>query len=249
MVIGLFGSMSSLYLICISTLCHDFPSLILLWQYSVQRAWSSFPHLQTLSLITLFPCLPASCDRVGQARDMCLGGCCLYHISNFVREIAVKRVALSQLKEKGQEAAMTSCNLSIFDAGSNTYLSLPWTHLAASVTIIDVNARVCLSQTFLNQPAVEGAEAIYTFPLPPIAAVCAFEAIWDDGTSTVGTVLPKEDAKAAYEMAQKAGQQAGLVEQIRADSEIEEFSEVADVVQSSQCVLGTSRVAARRSSN
>lgn len=117
-----------------------------------------------------------------------------------------------------------SCNLSLYDPANGLYHSLPSVGLKASISVVDVYARVRLSQIFINKSATydgtgEDLDAIYTFPLPPTSAVCAFEAVWDDGSKTKGVVLEKVEATKEYEEARDAGKQAGLVEQERDDSE------------------------------
>lgn len=108
--------------------------------------------------------------------------------------------------------------------------SIPLQSVTAKIDIVDVLARVRLSQYFVNDQVLPWSvrnsgiedldlEAIYKFPVPPGAAVCEFEAVLNDGTTIVGIVKEKEEAKKEYDTAIASGKQAALAVHERTDSE------------------------------
>lgn len=108
---------------------------------------------------------------------------------------------------------------------------IPLQSITAKIDIVDVLARVRLSQIFVNDQVlpwsvrhagIEGPdlEAIYKFPVPPGAAVCEFDAVLDDGTTIVGIVKEKDEAKKEYDAAIASGKQAALAVHERTDSEL-----------------------------
>ncbi|KAJ3111436.1 hypothetical protein HDU96_005696 [Phlyctochytrium bullatum] len=96
--------------------------------------------------------------------------------------------------------------------------------LRASVAIVHSGARVTISQTFhpaapsqtQDSKPFKASEALYQFPLPENAAVCAFECDVD-GKRIAGIVKEKEEAREEYKAAVESGKTAGLVEQQQPD--------------------------------
>ncbi|HEY9231264.1 MAG TPA: VIT domain-containing protein, partial [Blastocatellia bacterium] len=89
----------------------------------------------------------------------------------------------------------------------------PLKHTDVKAEISGFLSRVVVTQEFEN-PFKDKIEAVYTFPLPPNAAV-------DDMTLRVGErtvrgrIKRREEARAIYEAARSAGQVAGLLDQER----------------------------------
>jgi Ca-activated chloride channel family protein len=89
----------------------------------------------------------------------------------------------------------------------------PLTHTDVRANISGPLARVTVTQDFEN-PFAEKIEALYTFPLPPDAAV-------DDMTMLVGErtirgiIKTREEARRIYEDAKRAGQVTSLLDQER----------------------------------
>ncbi len=89
----------------------------------------------------------------------------------------------------------------------------PLKHTDVKAEVSGFLSRVTVTQEFEN-PFKEKIEAIYTFPLPPAAAV-------DEMTMTVGErtvrgrILRREEAEAVYEAAKANGQVASLLDQER----------------------------------
>ncbi|KAJ3190808.1 hypothetical protein HK101_008351, partial [Irineochytrium annulatum] len=115
-----------------------------------------------------------------------------------------------------------------------TYANRHWAHLVcvykgvpktlatlsarAEATLIGTAARVVIHQSFdaSESKGNVSTEAVYRFPLPENAAVCAFECEVDD-RKIVGLVKEKEQARTEYKEAVKAGKSAGLLEEEDAD--------------------------------
>lgn len=107
---------------------------------------------------------------------------------------------------------------------TNTGRTLLLQTVTAYIDIVDVLARVKLSQLFSNEEEEADLEAIYQLPVPPGAAVCAFEAVLDNGTIIVGIVEETDEAKKDYDAAIASGKKAALAVQDRADSKYDEPS-------------------------
>lgn len=60
-------------------------------------------------------------------------------------------------------------------------------------------------------------DAVYHFPVDNEAAVCGFEAKYENGTIVKGVVKEKEAAKQEYKAAKSRGRQANLLESVRRD--------------------------------
>jgi len=80
----------------------------------------------------------------------------------------------------------------------------------------DFIAEVKLSQCYQND-SNKAIEVIYHFPIYEGAAVCGFEAEYEDGSIVKGLVKEKEAAKQEYEQAKQTGKQANLLESVRRD--------------------------------
>ncbi|KAG1755260.1 uncharacterized protein EDB91DRAFT_1098001 [Suillus paluster] len=91
-------------------------------------------------------------------------------------------------------------------------LHLPLQEVDVRVWMVDVSARVVLSQVFENVSENPTSRAKYVFPLPASAATCAFELEHDDGRVIVGVAKEKSEAAEAFQSALDAGMTAGLVE-------------------------------------
>ncbi|KAG2148792.1 hypothetical protein DEU56DRAFT_81180 [Suillus clintonianus] len=95
-------------------------------------------------------------------------------------------------------------------------LHLPLQEVDVRVWVVDVSARVVLSQVFENVSDSPTSRAKYVFPLPASAAACAFELEHADGR-IVGVAKEKSDAAQAFQSALDAGKTAGLVELVTDD--------------------------------
>jgi Ca-activated chloride channel family protein len=89
----------------------------------------------------------------------------------------------------------------------------PLKHTDVKAEVSGFLSRVTVTQEFEN-PYAEKIEAVYTFPLPPGAAV-------DDLTMQIGPrvvkgkIMRREEARAAYESAKSLGKAASLLDQER----------------------------------
>ena len=104
-------------------------------------------------------------------------------------------------------------SLEAADKNGKSLGACPLKHTNVKAEISGFLARVRVKQEFENNFA-EKIEAVYTFPLPQMAAV-------DDMTMTVGTrvvrgkILKREEAREVYEAAKSNGQAAALLDQER----------------------------------
>ncbi|KAG1809579.1 von Willebrand factor type A domain-containing protein [Suillus subaureus] len=96
-------------------------------------------------------------------------------------------------------------------------LHLPLQEVNVKVWMVDVSARVVLSQVFENVSESPTSRAKYVFPLPESAAACAFELEHADGRVIVGVAKEKSEAAQAFQSAVDAGKTAGLVEWVTDD--------------------------------
>lgn len=109
--------------------------------------------------------------------------------------------------------AVTAGSLTSIDPRGDTLGACPLKHTSVKAEISGPLSRVTVTQEFQN-PYPDKIEAVYTFPLPHQAAV-------DDMTMLVGDRLVRgkikrrEEARAIYESARKAGKVAGLLDQER----------------------------------
>lgn len=96
-------------------------------------------------------------------------------------------------------------------------LHLPLQEVDVRVWMVDISARVVLSQVFENASDSPTSRAKYVFPLPASAAACAFELEHADGRVIVGVAKEKSEAAQAFQSAMDAGRTAGLVEWVTDD--------------------------------
>ncbi|BGP31178.1 hypothetical protein JCM10296v2_002942 [Rhodotorula toruloides] len=89
--------------------------------------------------------------------------------------------------------------------------------VSAKATLIDLSARVQLTQTYHNESSTT-LSCSYMFPVPARSAVCGFAMVKQDGTRVVGVVQEKEEARVTYDEAVKEGKLASLTEQASPDS-------------------------------
>ena len=81
---------------------------------------------------------------------------------------------------------------------------------------MDFIAEVKLSQGYHNTGDFP-IEATYHFPVDEAAAVCGFEAAYEDGTIVKGVVKEKNQARQEFNHALQQGKQANLLEAVRRD--------------------------------
>ncbi|MGA2595017.1 MAG: VIT domain-containing protein, partial [Bryobacteraceae bacterium] len=89
----------------------------------------------------------------------------------------------------------------------------PLKHTDVKAEISGALGRVTVTQEFTN-PFQEKIEAVYTFPLPPDSAVDDMTLLIGDRTIR-GEIKRREEARAIYDAARKAGHIAGLLDQER----------------------------------
>jgi Ca-activated chloride channel homolog len=108
---------------------------------------------------------------------------------------------------------VTQGTLQVLDPGGKAVGVAPLKHTAVKAEISGFLSRVTVVQEFEN-PFKDKIEAVYTFPLPQMAAV-------DDMTMRVGDrtvkgkIMRSEQAQAVYEAARQQGQVASLLDQQR----------------------------------
>ena len=104
-----------------------------------------------------------------------------------------------------------------FGGGGEKALSpVPLIGVQVEAQTLDFIARVKLSQSYRND-SKKALEAIYHFPIYDGAAICGFEAEYEDGRRVKGVVKEKKVAKQEYTVATQQGKQANLLESIRRD--------------------------------
>ena len=97
---------------------------------------------------------------------------------------------------------------------------IPMDYANVYVQIIDQIAHVSLSQRYTNRSSTSPVDASYVFPVPAKAAVCAFNFVRGDGTKVSGVAKEKQEAKAEYQAAVKAGRTAALGEEQTKDGKL-----------------------------
>ena len=103
--------------------------------------------------------------------------------------------------------------LQVVDPNGNPKAVCPLKHTDVKAEISGFLARAVVTQEFEN-PFKEKIEAVYTFPLPPNAAVDDMTMFVGDRTVR-GKILRREEAQAVYEAAKSSGQTASLLNQER----------------------------------
>jgi len=97
---------------------------------------------------------------------------------------------------------------------------LPLEELTVKAFIVDVSAKVILTQVFANPSDHPTSRAVYCFAVPAGAAVCAFEASLQDGARVVGICKEKDQALQEHEQAISEGKFTGLMEWVTDDGEV-----------------------------
>ncbi|KAL0063254.1 hypothetical protein AAF712_009856 [Marasmius tenuissimus] len=98
-----------------------------------------------------------------------------------------------------------------------THAYLPVQEVRADVLIIDVSARVTLTQVFSNSSSHPTSRAVYYFPVPADAAICAFEMSLGNGRVIRATCKEKTQAREDFEAALLQGKQASMLEWVTDD--------------------------------
>lgn len=89
-------------------------------------------------------------------------------------------------------------------------LHLPLQEADIRVWIVDISARVTLSQVFKNESDNPTSRAKYMFPLPASASVCAFELEHADGRVLTGVAEETSEAVRTFDGTAYARESAGL---------------------------------------
>ncbi|HEX9259221.1 MAG TPA: VIT domain-containing protein, partial [Acidimicrobiales bacterium] len=106
---------------------------------------------------------------------------------------------------------MTAPAASLLDTDTGVACVVTHVTVVAEVTALDASIR--LTQGFTN-PLDRPIEAVYVFPLPPLAAVTAMTATLGART-VVATLAERGKARAEYARAVAGGQRAALAEEER----------------------------------
>ncbi|KDR71708.1 hypothetical protein GALMADRAFT_776428 [Galerina marginata CBS 339.88] len=109
------------------------------------------------------------------------------------------------------------CGLVTYGAdGSPTYL--PLISITANVHIVDVSARVVLTQLYVNDRCNDKSfSAQYVFPIPLSGAVCAFKMQTSGGQVVTGVVKERSKARNEYDIAILNNRWAGLLYEATSD--------------------------------
>lgn len=99
----------------------------------------------------------------------------------------------------------------MFVVGPRSRTIMPLERTSVTADVAGMGARVTVRQSFVN-PSTTPIEALYTFPLPPDAAVDTMRIRIGDRTID-GSVMRRAAAKAAYDAAKAKGQTAALLDQ------------------------------------
>ncbi|KAK7680416.1 hypothetical protein QCA50_016657 [Cerrena zonata] len=100
----------------------------------------------------------------------------------------------------------------VYGSPESGLIHLPLVEVKVRALVVDVSARVTLSQVFVNQDPDRTPRAKYVFPIPAGAAVCAFEMHTEDGGTIRGIAKEREQAHREHEQALNAGKLTSLVE-------------------------------------
>lgn len=106
-----------------------------------------------------------------------------------------------------------------YDDTTDTFTAaqVPLEEVRVKVWIVDVTARVTLTQKFYNAGPSRTGRAKYCFPVPASAAICSFQMTSSDGKVIRGECKEKGLAQEQYEAAMASGQTAGLLEYVTDD--------------------------------
>lgn len=128
-------------------------------------------------------------------------------------------IATTQNSNNASTAASVDDNsatvgaLAVVDTQGRARALCPLKHTAVRVEITGFLSRVTVTQEFENT-FKEKIEAVYTFPLPPAAAVDDMTMLVGDRTVR-GRIMRREQARGVYEAARAGGQVASLLDQER----------------------------------
>jgi Ca-activated chloride channel family protein len=123
------------------------------------------------------------------------------------------------IHENGAAAAtnkkdsQTSGSLRALDEAGKPAGECPLKRTGVKAEVSGFISRVTVTQDFDN-PFADKIEAVYTFPLPPSAAVDDLTMLIGDRTIR-GTIMRREEARAAYDNAKQIGKVASLLDQER----------------------------------
>ncbi|KAI0786927.1 von Willebrand factor type A domain-containing protein [Abortiporus biennis] len=108
-------------------------------------------------------------------------------------------------------ASRAFCGI-VHKAQDGHLVHLPLEELRVKVLIVDVSARVSLTQVYSNSSTDRTARAKYVFPIPARAAVCAFQMNTEDGRTIRGVCKESKQAAEEHEKAVQQGKLTSLVE-------------------------------------
>ncbi|KAJ3724254.1 hypothetical protein DFJ43DRAFT_595773 [Lentinula guzmanii] len=97
---------------------------------------------------------------------------------------------------------------------------LPLEEVRANCLVIDISARVTLTQSFLNPSPHATSKAVYYFPVPATAAICAFEMRLGDGRIIKGVSKDNKLAIEEFEQATRDGRAASLLKWVTDDGSV-----------------------------
>ncbi|GLB36532.1 putative vault protein inter-alpha-trypsin domain [Lyophyllum shimeji] len=101
--------------------------------------------------------------------------------------------------------------------GTPETIYLPLEELRVKVHIVDVSAKVTLSQIYSNPLDMMTTRCKYMFPVPASAAICAFRMTTSNGRTVTGVAKEKDTAQEEYEAALRQGNFTGLVNYVTDD--------------------------------
>lgn len=81
-----------------------------------------------------------------------------------------------------------------------------------------VSARVTLTQSYVNPSEHATSKAVYHFPVPALAAICAFEMRLGNGKVIKGISRNNKEALVEFENAAREGREASLLKWVTDDS-------------------------------
>lgn len=132
---------------------------------------------------------------------------------HWVALLVIVTAAVSASTKKAE--AQRSGSFRVIDVDGKPTLECPLKHTAVKAEVSGFISRVTVTQHFEN-PFADKIEAVYTFPLPEMAAV-------DDLTMQIGDrtikgkIMRREDASAVYAAAKQLGKVASLLDQERSN--------------------------------
>ncbi|KAK7680421.1 hypothetical protein QCA50_016662 [Cerrena zonata] len=108
---------------------------------------------------------------------------------------------------------LSRCGIVIeYDDQLESPLYLPLEKAQVEVVVVDVTAKVALTQTFSNSSKQSTRQTRYVFPIPARSAVCAFEMRTNDGRTIRGVAKERKQAAEEHRQAIRAGKLTSLVE-------------------------------------